>query len=61
MNGLMARLRAPFSGNTGNRRERAGNGAFAFAGSLVGLSSTSLGRGANVSARPARFLPLTAW
>src|SRR6188474_1087533 len=52
MNAWVARLRLPFGGNRANRREHTGHTAFAFAGSLVGLSSAGLGRRANMSARP---------
>ena len=48
----MARLRGAFGGNRVGRRERAGHTAFAFAGSLAGLSSASVSRGANASTRP---------
>ena len=52
LNTLVANLRAAFSGKR-QRRQRVGPNAFAFAGSLVGLSSGSLSRGAHASVRPA--------
>ena len=51
LNTLVANLRAAFSGKR-QRRQRVGPNAFAFAGSLVGLSSGSLSRGAHASTRP---------
>ena len=50
MSGLLRRWRASFGGRRPTRHER-GDTALAFAGSLVGLSSAGLGRGA--AARPA--------
>ena len=52
MSGLVASLRRAF-GLSGEGGRRPGPAAFAFAGSLVGLSSAGLGRGAGVSTRPA--------
>ena len=52
MNGLFARLRTSFSGRKSRRRERSGDAAFAFAGSLVGLSSAGLGGRSTAAARP---------
>ena len=52
MKGLLARLRAPFGGRKSGRRERGADTAFAFAGSLVGLSSAGLGGRSTASARP---------
>ena len=52
MSGLLQRLRAPISGRRSARRERGGDTAFAFAGSLVGLSSAGLGGRSIASARP---------
>ena len=51
MSGLLARIRRPFGG-TRERSGRTGPTAFAFAGSLVGLSSTGLSRSAGISTRP---------
>ena len=51
LNTLVANLRAAFSGKR-QRRQRVGPNAFAFAGSLVGLSSGNLSRGAHASTRP---------
>src|SRR5678815_3878453 len=52
MSALIARLRSTLDGNRVGRRERRGHAAFAFAGSLAGLSGASVSRGASVSARP---------
>ncbi|MGZ9059012.1 MAG: FtsW/RodA/SpoVE family cell cycle protein, partial [Burkholderiaceae bacterium] len=52
MNGLLQRLRAPFGRRRSARRERGADRAFAFAGSLVGLSSAGLGGRSTASARP---------
>ena len=51
MSGLLARIRRPFGG-TRERSGRTGPNAFAFAGSLVGLSSTGSSRSAGISTRP---------
>ena len=51
MSGLLRLRRASFGGSRAARHER-GDTALAFAGSLVGLSGTGLGRGAVASARP---------
>ena len=53
MNELLTRLRALFSSRKTGRRERGGDTALAFAGSLVGLSSAGLGGRSNAAARPA--------
>ena len=52
MSGLLRRWRASFGDRRPTRRERAGDTALAFAGSLVGLSGAGLSRGAAASARP---------
>ncbi len=52
MSRLLQRLRAPFGHRRSARRERGGDTAFAFAGSLIGLSSAGLGGRSIASARP---------
>ena len=48
LNAILRRMRAPFGSQRSARRDAGGSGAFAFAGSLTGLSSTPV-----LSARPA--------